>query len=259
VIARIFADMGTGPGALLVLLLAGHVLGDFLFQTEWMAREKEKRWGPLLLHSVVVLFVHAAVLAPFLTSRLAAGLLFLAAAHLLFDALRIRAFGVWGASLGAFILDQTLHVLAALALWGVLASPTGFSTVRWIPSAEWVAWYARWLGVAAGYVFVTVGGSRIVRGVLERFPEAVPNENTDGREYAMGHVIGYLERLIALTLVLFGQWAALGLIVAAKSIARFPEFNDPKHKDFAEYYLLGTLASILVAVAAGVLLRLLLG
>ena len=212
-----------------------------------------------MLHTVVVLLTHAAVLAPFLTSRLAVGLLFLAATHFLLDALRIRAFGTWGASPGAFLLDQTLHAMAVLVLWGLLASPTGFSVVRWIPSAEWVAWYARWLGVAAGYVFVAVGGSRIVKGVLDRFHEAVPNERSDGRQYAMGRVIGYLERFIALTLVLFDQWAALGLIIAAKSIARFPEFSDPEHKDFAEYYLLGTLASILVAVVAGVLLRLLLG
>jgi hypothetical protein len=250
--------MSAGPGALLVLLLAGHVLGDFLFQTEWMAREKERRWGPLLLHCLVMLVVHAAVVAPFVTGRLVLGLVLLALSHLLFDTLRIRAFGTWGASLGAFFLDQALHVGAVLILWGVVAWPGGFEIIRWLPSAEWAGWYARWLGVASGYVFVAGGGSRVVRGVLERFPEAVPDGASDGREYAMGRMIGCLERYVTLTLVLFGQWAALGLIVAAKSIARFPEMTEPGHKDFAEYYLLGTLTSILVAVVTGLVLRLLL-
>jgi len=258
VITRLFAEMEAGPGALLVILLAGHVFGDFLFQTEWIAREKAKRWGPLLLHGAVMLAVHAVVLAPFLTVRLALGLVCLAVAHVALDALRIRAFGVWGGSLGAFFLDQALHVLTALVLWQVLASPSGFDTIRWIPSNEWAAWYARWLGVAAGYVFVAGGGSRIVRGVLERFTGAVPDDPSNGSQHSMGRVIGYLERFMALTLVLFDQWAALGLIIAAKSIARFPEFTSGEHKDFAEYYLLGTLTSMLVAVTAGVLVRLLL-
>lgn len=257
-IARLFAEMETGPGGLLVILLAAHVLGDFLFQTEWIAREKEKRWGPLFLHGAVMLAVHAAVLAPFLTGRLALGLVCLALVHVALDALRIKACGVWGGSLGAFFLDQGLHVMTALVLWQVLASPSGFETIRWIPSNEWAAWYARWLGVAAGYVFVASGGSRIVRGVLGRFMGAVPDDPSNGREHSMGRVIGYLERFTALTLVLFDQWAALGLIIAAKSIARFPEFTSGEHKDFAEYYLVGTLSSILVAVAAGVIVRLLL-
>lgn len=59
--------------------------------------------------------------------------------------------------------------------------------------------------------------------------------------------------MLVLTLVLFGQWAAIGLIVAAKSIVRFRDGST----SFAEYYLLGTLTSMLVAIGAGVLVKLL--
>lgn len=54
-----------------------------------------------------------------------------------------------------------------------------------------------------------------------------------------------------LVLILMGQWAAMVLLVAAKSIARFEEL---KERRFAEYYLVGTLASLLVAILVGLVL-----
>ncbi len=41
--------------------------------------------------------------------------------------------------------------------------------------------------------------------------------------------------------------------MAVKAIARFPEFTRRRHKDFAEYYLIGTLTSVLVALASGII------
>lgn len=34
-------------------LLIGHLIGDFLLQTTWMAQHKAKRWLPLLMHVTV--------------------------------------------------------------------------------------------------------------------------------------------------------------------------------------------------------------
>ena len=45
-----------------LLLLAGHVLSDFLFQTANIAREKERGIKALLMHGIVTYAVHAAVL-----------------------------------------------------------------------------------------------------------------------------------------------------------------------------------------------------
>lgn len=42
------------------------------------------------------------------------------------------------------------------------------------------------------------------------------------------------------------------LVVAAKSSARFEEL---RHRAFAEVYLVGTLASVLAAIASGLLLQ----
>lgn len=53
-------------------------------------------------------------------------------------------------------------------------------------------------------------------------------------------------------LILLHQWAAMVLLVGVKSIARFEEL---KVRRFAEYYLVGTLSSLTVAVATGLLVR----
>jgi hypothetical protein len=251
-IAQWLSGVGREPAALLILLVAGHIFGDFLVQTRWMARQKERRWGAMLAHVALVFVAHCAVLWPFLSGRLIAGVLGLSILHLVFDAARSRAFGRWGSSLAAFYTDQTLHLTSVFVLWRLVLGWTGGVSSEWSPAAAWLMWYARWVAVAAVYVFNGKGGTRIVRGVLERFPKAVPSETADAEdEYEMGRTIGNLERYLTLTLVIFGQWAALGFIVAAKSIARFPEFTGRRHKDFAEYYLIGTLTSVLVALASG--------
>ena len=54
----------------------------------------------------------------------------------------------------------------------------------------------------------------------------------------VGATIGILERILIVVFVLTGTEAAIGFVVAAKTLARFRLLDD---RDFAEYYLLGTL------------------
>jgi Trk-type K+ transport system membrane component len=67
-----------------------------------------------------------------------------------------------------------------------------------------------------------------------------------------GELIGVLERLVTFALVLAGALPAVGFVVAAKAAARFPEFKD---KAFAEYFLIGTLTSVGLALVLGLVLR----
>jgi hypothetical protein len=66
----------------------------------------------------------------------------------------------------------------------------------------------------------------------------------------VGATIGVLERLIVCVLVLAGQSAAIGFVIAAKTLARFRQLDD---RHFAEYYLVGTLASVTLALATSLL------
>jgi hypothetical protein len=77
-------------------------------------------------------------------------------------------------------------------------------------------------------------------------PAAVTHEvaSTTAPPARVGEAIGILERLLVVTFVLVAAEAAIGLVIAAKTLARFRQLDD---RDFAEYYLLGTLASVAVA------------
>jgi hypothetical protein len=66
----------------------------------------------------------------------------------------------------------------------------------------------------------------------------------------IGAAIGILERLLIVIFVLSGAVAAIGFVVAAKTLARFKQLDD---RDFAEYYLLGTLASVAVGLGSALL------
>lgn len=67
-----------------------------------------------------------------------------------------------------------------------------------------------------------------------------------------GRLIGSLERIIILSLVLIGEFEAVGLVVAAKTIIRIEavsgrEGDNPKIKLTSEIVLLGTLMSLCIA------------
>lgn len=64
-------------------------------------------------------------------------------------------------------------------------------------------------------------------------------------ELRAGRWIGMLERTIISVLALCGQFGAIAFVLTAKSIARFKMLDD---KEFAECYLVGTLASTALAI-----------
>lgn len=110
--------------------------------------------------------------------------------------------------------------------------------------------------VVAATLFVLRGGTYVVRGLLDQ-SGALPKINTaeapiDAAEYNRGRLIGNIERLLMLLAVTLGSYEVLGFLVAAKGLIRG---KDLENRDFAEYFIIGNLASVLVALTVGVLLR----
>jgi hypothetical protein len=118
-------------------------------------------------------------------------------------------------------------------------------------------WWGRVGLLATGYLYVCGRGMVLIRGILE-LPTLQMRRDEDRTagaiDIARGRAIGALERALTLTLVLHGEYSAVGWIIAAKSLARFRALED---REFAEYFLIGTLASLLLAVLVGIGLRLL--
>lgn len=128
------------------------------------------------------------------------------------------------------------------------------------------------LCVVLGTLLVVVrGGTYVVRGVLRKSGTLKPRDRAhfpdkdkaseedfwpiivDVEEYNRGRLIGNLERIVLTIVVAAGSYAALAFLVAAKGLVRFEEFE--KSRDFTEYFLIGSLSSVLVALCAGIGLR----
>ncbi|MEX1037577.1 MAG: hypothetical protein WDZ96_01820 [Acidimicrobiia bacterium] len=100
--------------------------------------------------------------------------------------------------------------------------------------------------ITAVAVFLTVPANWLVRLVLRLVRVESPTDTNRA-----GRWIGILERLLVFVLVISGQAAAAGIVVAAKSILRFPEISSKPKQIAPEYVLIGSLASWLLAFAAG--------
>lgn len=115
---------------------------------------------------------------------------------------------------------------------------------------ETTKWGLRALICAISYGLAVGGGHLLVKGVLRGFEG--PDGGQGGGLKNAGAVIGILERAVTLTLILVGEYTTVGLVLTGKSVARFEEL---KKREFAEYYLIGTLASVFAAIVVGILAR----
>ncbi len=73
---------------------------------------------------------------------------------------------------------------------------------------------------------------------------------SDTDDVGAGEVIGVLERMVTFVLVASGALTAVGFVIAVKAAARFPLFKETA---FAEYFLIGTLTSVGLALLLGLL------
>jgi hypothetical protein len=124
--------------------------------------------------------------------------------------------------------------------------------------------------IIAIVVFNVRGATYVVRGILNKcgaLPElVVPQQSSvterphrvvteasvDAVEFNRGRWIGNLERMILLVIVAEASYPAIAFLMAAKTFIRS---KDLENREWAEYFLLGTLASITVSLVGGLLIR----
>ncbi len=116
-------------------IVLAHLVGDYLFQSHWMASEKTKRWWPAVAHGLTY------TLSYLLVTQSAWALLVIGGTHIVIDRYRLARYVVWAKNLVApvgeyrrpwsessatgfppdvpawlavwvmFIVDNTLHLL----------------------------------------------------------------------------------------------------------------------------------------------------
>ncbi len=237
----------------LALFLLFHILGNFYFQTEKTAKEKSEKIGAVIKHSVVYGMVIIVPCSMFVNGKILLVAVALSVAHGLIDI--VKYFTVKSkkdCEARIFILDQILHVaciiLAAFALHFVTGDVDLPQPVYEVISVIGISFFdlVRWTALI---LFACKPSGILIQNLINNFKPEIATTHEEIKN--AGRTIGYLERLIIIILMAMNQYAAIGLVITAKSIARYEQLST--EKAFAEYYLLGTLLSLLTVIGSGLL------
>ena len=137
----------------------------------------------------------------------------------------------------SWLLIQAKSWLSAGPAWGELV----LHKHRYILSV----WVGGLLAVFESNTLVC----HLLRRTLQQPPDAAERIDLNRGN---GRIIGYLERCVLFMMMVAGQWSSIGFIVAAKALARFRELDN---REFAEYFIIGTLSSFALTLLFGLLTR----
>ncbi|HAC22253.1 MAG TPA: DUF3307 domain-containing protein [Porphyromonadaceae bacterium] len=226
---------------ILLRMLVAHLLGDFILQTNNMAKAKAE-------HNKRILCLHGAVHAVLAYLFVAIWscwyiLPVIFITHVAIDYVKCR----FGPSLRSFLLDQFAHLIVLICLWLFITH----DVTHFINGLEYLLIQPRlWFYIIA--IFLILQPSSIV---LSLFTRRWRSEDTGSETLQnAGKWIGYLERFLIVVFISIGRFEAIGFLLAAKSIFRFGELNKAKDIKITEYVLIGTFASFTIAIVVGLVL-----
>lgn len=232
----------TEASLFLTKLILSHLVTDFILQPRsWVEDRNQKHLASskLYLHGLVT-GIFAWTITGFHYWIIA---LIIMVTHIIIDAWKSyrKQTSVY------FLIDQFLHLM-------VLVSCTYFSFLNWQNIVEWWQTFNSnpelWKKLTA-FVFLTTPAGILIGQLTKQWRDKLPEAENLA---SAGKWIGIVERIIILIFVLYSQYAAIGLLVAAKGIIRFNEKDRQEIK--TEYLVIGTLMSIALAIITGLLIRL---
>lgn len=245
---------------LFLALYLAHVLADFVFQPHSVvAGGKQGNWGSYLWHGIVYYGTTLAIVITMnpgaaRTWRFEDVVVALCAIHLLLDWTKIRlATALWiSDDVKSFVADEGLHLITVIGATLLINRPPWRAVVPYFKQMRDVQ--DKILLVAVVYILVVFASGYFIRYLIRPLWPSFSGESKKHQEEVVnaGLYIGWLERFLALTAIFLQSPGTVGLILTAKSIARYPELKTPGQ--FVEYFLIGTLLSISIAILGGILL-----
>jgi len=241
---------------LVLLFMLGHVLGDFYFQTDSMAKEKEEKFKGVLKHSLEYFVAILFVMLPVVSLNMIKAAIMLSSAHFFIDGVKygliklkkIRKSGK------IFVYDQILHIISIFLLaymmycgkyeiipLHIIKNMCMAFGINKVMTVKWI------LSVLILYRPANILIQKLLSGYKPQ-----KDDRLITIDYKVGRMVGGIERLIMFMFIAMDQYAAMGLVLTAKSIARYDKIA--KDEQFAEYYLLGTLLSTACAVLCKIVL-----
>jgi hypothetical protein len=146
-----------------------------------------------------------------------------------------------------FVVDQLLHLAVIAGCWY-------FTFFNWNDvQAFWQQFHPKlsFWKLSTAFIFLTAPAGIIIGLLTQKWRDKLPEaENLE----SAGKWIGIVERVIILIFILYNQFSAIGLLIAAKGIIRFNEKDRQEIK--TEYLVIGTLMSMAIAIITGLIVKL---
>ena len=229
------------------IILILHIIGDFYLQTSKIAKCKSARLGDscdecksckknasfnikyILLHSLLYVAPFAFLFLMTKWLNVVIILVGLLISHFVIDIISCCLNKKFKHSI-VFIADQALHISL---LWGayILFDFNGA-----------FAQYEFAIKVVFSVLAITIPSSVFINKI---FHDLYPDSD-EGKIFDVGSIIGMLERILALIFAYFEGFAAIAIIITIKTWARSGDLQ--KSDVFRNKYLLGTLASLVLAL-----------
>jgi len=235
-----------------ILLLLSHIFGDYYLQTDKMADKKEKSIKWIYKHCLLYWAAYLIISIPVFSLKIFLAGLVMAILHAIVDVCKfyyIKKKNKDKTNLiikrNIYLFDQGIHLVCLIAAAYLLTdrnvtltvntSINQFFNVIGLSKYDTVCW------ITALLIIHKPANITITHLIAVYKPESSGQDKEKQRDYNAGSFIGTIERIIILIFLSIQQYSAIGLVLTAKSIARYDRIS--KDKDFAEYYLLGTLIS----------------
>ncbi len=223
-----------------MILFFVHILCDFYFQTDKMAERKNEDIKILLLHCIIYAVISFTAIMLLLKNSLAAAIL-VSAGHFVVDILKFMLIknNIRIKKKTVYITDQLIHIAFLMAGAYILRHEESvINSINIGVESSFV------VGIPLLAVLMHKPANITIKRLIEEYK---PIRNTVESNNSTGAFIGTVERYIILILLYLNQYSVIGLVLTAKSIARYHEMED---REFAEYYLIGTLLSMLIVIVS---------
>ena len=235
-----------------LVLLLGHIIADFYIQSAEMAEKKEKKIRWVLLHSLSYWGGMLVVMLPFLSWNMLAIATAAGIGHFVID-LGKHLYKKLRKKENQNRLDRNTFLISYFAVV-MKIELTELECVEQFFSVIQISEKSLLSGVLA-VLLIYKPADILIQKILKTYRPVseIRDNKIIIKDNNTGRIIGMIERTIMLVFLVIGQYSSVGLVLTAKSIARYDRIA--KEKDFAEYYLLGTLLSTIIVVLSSFVIR----
>ncbi len=232
---------------IITVLLLVHVLGDFYFQSEKMAVKKEQNYNYVIVHSVIYALVGIIGMMIFLPGISFCYMFIYAISHYLVDSLKYyvkRRFNHNKSKINIFVLDQVIHLMILFVLgFQIVGCDIGYNEV--------ITYIMETMGISLSIILKLLLVHKPINIFIMAMMKSYKPVQKEDETMNTGRLIGTIERIIMLFFIIINQYSSVGLVLTAKSIARYNKISESQ--EFAEYYLLGTLLSTISVLIVSII------